>query len=50
MTSLQLGLIAAGALLVAGVLVYNWMQERRVRRRIREAFSRDSAAGRRRRQ
>ena len=44
MTSLQLGLIAAGALLVAGVLVYNWMQERRVRRRIREAFSRDSAA------
>ncbi len=44
MTSLQLGLIAAGALLVAGVLLYNWMQERRVRRRIREAFSRDSAA------
>jgi len=44
MTSLQVGLIAAGALLVAGVLVYNWMQERRVRRRIREAFSRDSAA------
>ncbi|MET0683454.1 MAG: cell division protein ZipA C-terminal FtsZ-binding domain-containing protein [Casimicrobiaceae bacterium] len=40
MTSLQLGLIAAGALLVAGVLVYNWWQERRVRRRIREAFSR----------
>ena len=40
MTSLQLGLIAAGALLVAGVLVYNWLQERRVRRRIREAFSR----------
>jgi len=43
MTSLQLGLIAAGALLVAGVLVYNWLQERRVRRRIREAFSRDES-------
>jgi hypothetical protein len=39
MTSLQLGLIAAGALLVGGVIVYNWYQERRVRRRIREAFS-----------
>ena len=39
MTSLQLGLFAAGAVLVAGVLVYNWLQERRVRRRIREAFS-----------
>src|SRR5947199_9897376 len=40
MSSLQLGLIVAGALLVAGVLVYNWLQERRVRRRIRDAFSR----------
>src|SRR5947208_5809830 len=40
MSSLQLGLIVAGVLLVAGVLVYNWLQERRVRRRIREAFSR----------
>jgi hypothetical protein len=39
MTSLQLGLIAAGALLVCGVIGYNWFQERRVRRRIREAFS-----------
>ena len=39
MTSLQLGLIAAGALLVGGVLAYNWFQERRVRRRIREAFA-----------
>jgi hypothetical protein len=38
MTSLQLGLIAAGALLVGGVIAYNWFQERRVRRRIREAF------------
>src|SRR5512137_553941 len=40
MTSLQLGLIAAGALLVGGVVAYNWLQERRVRRRIREAFTR----------
>ena len=39
MTSLQLGLIAAGAVLVGGVIAYNWFQERRVRRRIREAFS-----------
>src|SRR3982750_1386236 len=45
MTSLQLGLIAAGVLLVLGVLVYNWLQERRVRRRIRDAFApRDGAA------
>ena len=39
MTSLQLGLFAAGGVLVVGVLVYNWLQERRVRRRIKEAFS-----------
>jgi FtsZ-interacting cell division protein ZipA len=38
MTSLQLGLIVAGIALVVGVLIYNWLQERRVRRRIREAF------------
>ena len=38
MTSLQLGLIAAGVALVVGVLVYNWIQERRVRRRIQQAF------------
>ena len=38
MTSLQLGLIAAGVALVVGVIVYNWVQERRVRRRIQEAF------------
>jgi hypothetical protein len=41
MTSLQIGLILAGVALVVGVLVYNWVQERRVRRRIRAAF-RDS--------
>jgi len=39
MTSLQLGLFAAGAILVGGVIAYNWVQERRVRRRIKEAFS-----------
>ena len=44
MTSLQLGLFAAGAALVAGVLVYNWVQERRIRRQIDEAF-RQSASG-----
>jgi hypothetical protein len=38
MTSLQAGLIAAGVALVVGVLIYNWIVERRVRRRIREAF------------
>ncbi len=38
MTTLQLGLIAAGVALVVGVLIYNWLVERRVRRRIREAF------------
>ncbi len=38
MTSLQLGLIAAGAAIVGAVLAYNWFQERRIRRRIDEAF------------
>ncbi|MEO8675789.1 MAG: cell division protein ZipA C-terminal FtsZ-binding domain-containing protein [Casimicrobiaceae bacterium] len=38
MTSLQLGLIVAGIALVIGVVIYNWFQERRVRRRIKEAF------------
>jgi hypothetical protein len=38
MTSLQLGLFAAGALLVGAVIVYNWFQERRVRRGIEDAF------------
>jgi len=35
---LFLGLIAAGILLVAGVLIYNWLQERRVRRRMKTAL------------
>ena len=38
MSPLQLGLIVGGILLVVGVLVYNWWQERRVRRRIAETF------------
>jgi hypothetical protein len=38
MNSLFLGLIAAGVVLVACVLIYNWLQERRVRRRIDATF------------
>lgn len=38
MTSLQLGLIAAGIALVVGVVIYNRLQERRVRRKIEGAF------------
>ena len=33
MNPLFLGLLAAGAILVVGVLLYNWIQERRLRRR-----------------
>jgi FtsZ-interacting cell division protein ZipA len=45
MTSLQLVLFAAGGVLVAGVLVYNWMQERRVRKQIDEAFRQSEHRG-----
>ncbi|MGH8799168.1 MAG: cell division protein ZipA C-terminal FtsZ-binding domain-containing protein [Casimicrobiaceae bacterium] len=38
MNSLFLGLLAAGAALVVAVLLYNWLQERRARRRIESAF------------
>jgi hypothetical protein len=38
MNPLFVGLIAAGALLVAGVLIYNWLQERRLRRRMDTAL------------
>src|ERR1700676_2287782 len=38
MNPLFFGLIAAGVLLVAGVLIYNWLQERRVRRRMDTAL------------
>jgi len=45
LSSLQLGLIVAGVLLVAGVIVYNAWQERRIRRRITSAFRKpDDAA------
>jgi FtsZ-interacting cell division protein ZipA len=45
LSSLQLGLIIAGVLLVAGVIVYNAWQERRIRRRITSAFRKpDDAA------
>jgi FtsZ-interacting cell division protein ZipA len=45
MTSLQLVLFAAGGVLVAGVLVYNWMQERRIRRQIDAAFRQSERRG-----
>ena len=45
MTSLQLGLIAAGILLVLGVLLYNWMQDRRVRRRNKATRMSSTGAG-----
>ena len=38
MSNLQLALIVAGVLLVVGVLIFNWWQERRIRRRIDAAF------------
>jgi FtsZ-interacting cell division protein ZipA len=38
MTSLQLGLIIGGVVLVVGVLIYNWVLERRIRRKITAAF------------
>src|SRR4029453_8550410 len=44
MTSLQLGLIVAGVVLVAGVIVYNWLQERRIRRRIDATFRKPQSA------
>ncbi len=44
MSSLQLGLIVAGVVLVVGVIVYNWLQERRIRRRIDATFRKPSPA------
>jgi hypothetical protein len=38
MSSLQIGLIVAGIVLVIGVILYNRWQERRIRRRIETAF------------
>jgi len=44
MSPLQLGLIVAGIVLVVGVLIYNWWQERRVRHGIDSAFRRADAS------
>jgi hypothetical protein len=44
MTSLQLGLIAAGIVLVVGVVIFNAWQERRIRRRIDAAFRKPDEA------
>src|SRR6266536_6194574 len=38
MNSLFLGLLVAGVVLVIGVIAYNWLQERRARRRLGKAF------------
>jgi FtsZ-interacting cell division protein ZipA len=38
LSKLQLGLIVAGVLLVLGVIIFNWWQERSIRRRIDAAF------------
>jgi hypothetical protein len=40
MNSLFVGLVIAGVVLVVGVLAYNWLQERRMRRRVAAAFTR----------
>ena len=47
MNPLFLGLLVAGALVVVGVLIYNWLQERRARRRLEAAFRKtaDSSVG-----
>ncbi len=44
MSPLQLGLIVAGIVLVVGVIIYNWWQERRVRKGIDSAFRRSDSA------
>jgi hypothetical protein len=44
LSTLQIGLIVAGVLLVAGVIVYNAWQERRIRRRITSAFRKPDTA------
>lgn len=38
MSDLQISLLAIGALVVGGVFLYNWLQERRFRHRVGEAF------------
>lgn len=44
MNPLFLGLVAAGVALVIGVLLYNWLQERRARRRVEAAFTRHGSS------
>ena len=39
MSDLQLSLLVIGAVVVGAVYLYNWMQERRFRRRIQQAFA-----------
>lgn len=39
MSDLQLSLFVIGAVVVGGVYLYNWMQERKLRRRLQQAFS-----------
>lgn len=46
MNPLFIGLLVAGVVLVIGVVVVNWMQERRVRRRIDAAFRKPDDATR----
>src|SRR5262245_55127868 len=38
MSDLQLSLLVIGAMVVGAVLVYNWLQERSFRRRLKQAF------------
>jgi hypothetical protein len=38
MSDLQLSLLMIGALVVGAVFIYNWIQERRLRRRLRQSF------------
>jgi len=45
MNPLFLGLLIAGVVLVVGVVIVNWLQERRVRRRIDAAFRKPGDAG-----
>src|SRR5690625_3163461 len=38
MSDLQIGLILLGIVLIIGVLLFNWWQDRRIRRQIAEQF------------
>ncbi|MCC7092478.1 MAG: cell division protein FtsZ, partial [Nitrosomonas sp.] len=41
MSDLQLSLIIIGAIVVAGVAIFNWLQQQRYRRKIQAAFDYD---------